>query len=104
LKPKKKTEREIHLKKKNGGFWKYFESQTQDASIATVGNVTKSVRGPKNWDSLVKEELKADDKPDANNFFNRLYEYASEEEKRAMAKSYVQITYLIHSFILLKAK
>lgn len=55
---------------------------------------TSSKSGPKQWDSIMKEELedmeKQEGDSDPNAFFKKLFENADEDTKRAMMKSYTE--------------
>jgi suppressor of G2 allele of SKP1 len=50
---------------------------------------TSSKSGPKNWDTIARDEPDDDDK-DVNQFFKHIYKGASEEQRRAMMKSFIE--------------
>ncbi|KAL2754856.1 hypothetical protein ACRALDRAFT_1071492 [Sodiomyces alcalophilus JCM 7366] len=65
------------------------------AAASTTGLAaypTSSRKGPKNWDKLVSEEEKDvdHDKEEVNDFFKTLYAGATDEQKRAMIKSFTE--------------
>eukprot|EP01111_Echinosteliopsis_oligospora_P011698 TRINITY_DN391_c0_g1_i1.p2 TRINITY_DN391_c0_g1~~TRINITY_DN391_c0_g1_i1.p2 ORF type:complete len:191 (-),score=38.58 TRINITY_DN391_c0_g1_i1:948-1520(-) len=82
---------EISLHKESPKSWKTLEApadQPEKSAASTTTTTTK--QSAKNWDSVVKDELKEDNPNDTSAFFKQLYENATEEERRAIAKSYTE--------------
>jgi suppressor of G2 allele of SKP1 len=89
---------EIKLKKANPVKWNTLE-RTADSKVhawdSTVSNVTSKppAASKKNWDKIVKEEVE-EEKPDGeaglNKVFQDIYSNASDEQKRAMMKSFLE--------------
>jgi len=95
------TKVEVTLKKAKVAKWKTLqntgESATQawDSHLEGKPNPTSvypSSRGAKNWDAIAKgdEEDKLTGDHALNNLFKTIYKDASEEQRRAMMKSYVE--------------
>lgn len=51
---------------------------------------TSSKSGPKNWDNIVDDDEEEEGKSDPDAFFKQLYAGATEEQKRAMMKSFTE--------------
>lgn len=51
---------------------------------------TSSKTGPKNWDVLEDSDGEEDAKQDVDHFFKKLYSTATDEQRRAMMKSFVE--------------
>lgn len=51
---------------------------------------TSSKTGPKNWDMLEDSDEEEDAKQDVDQFFKKLYSTATDEQRRAMMKSFVE--------------
>lgn len=52
---------------------------------------TSSKTGPKNWDKLAESDgEEEEEKQDVDHFFKKLYSTATEEQRRAMMKSFVE--------------
>jgi suppressor of G2 allele of SKP1 len=51
---------------------------------------TSSKTGPKNWDMLEDSDDEEDAKQDVDHFFKKLYSTATDEQRRAMMKSFVE--------------
>lgn len=51
---------------------------------------TSSRSGPKNWDNIADEDEEEEGKSDPDAFFKQLYAGATEEQKRAMMKSFTE--------------
>ena len=51
---------------------------------------TSSRSGPKNWDSIGADEDEDESSGDPNAFFKKLYAGATDEQKRAMMKSFTE--------------
>jgi suppressor of G2 allele of SKP1 len=95
------TKIEVRLKKSKVARWKTLEN-TGEASTATwdikhegtpnPASLYPSSRGAKNWDQIAKsdEEEKLTGDHALNNLFRTIYKDASEEQRRAMMKSYVE--------------
>jgi len=89
------TKIEIKLKKSSPSKWKTLEDtgeplkQWDSISSSTSGTQNKK----KNWDKIVEEETKGeklDGEESLNKVFQDIYANASEEQKRAMMKSYLE--------------
>ena len=96
------TKIEIKMKKSKVARWKTLENTGEgatqvwdsqlDASQPNPASLYPSSRGAKNWDAIAKsdEEDKLSGDHALNNLFRTIYKDASEEQRRAMMKSYVE--------------
>lgn len=95
------TKIEVKLKKARVARWKTLENtgetstQVWDSQLEGKPNpaaVYPSSRGAKNWDAIAKsdEEEKLSGDHALNKLFKDIYKDASEEQRRAMMKSYVE--------------
>ena len=89
---------EVRLRKAEGGRWPTLERASASAAAEKAAHSypTSSTRGPRNWDAIEKEAVKAEEEEkldgDAavNKMFQQIYRDASDETKRAMMKSYTE--------------
>ena len=96
------TKIEIKMKKSQVARWKTLENTGEAATQAWDSHLGSdksgpaglypSSRGAKNWDAIAKsdEEEKLSGDHALNNLFRTIYKDASEEQRRAMMKSYVE--------------
>lgn len=79
---------EIILMKRDFGRWQNLERKVE---VAPTPVITKK-KQPEDWDKISKELEKTDDKEEGeqavNALFRKIYEGASEEQRRAMNKSF----------------
>lgn len=59
-------------------------------SAKTPAYPTSSKSGPKNWDNIADDDDEDESKTDPDAFFKQLYAGATEEQKRAMMKSFTE--------------
>lgn len=96
------TKIEIKMKKSKVARWKTLENTGENAtsvwdsqldpSKPNPASLYPSSRGAKNWDAIAKsdEEDKLTGDHALNNLFRTIYKDATEEQRRAMMKSYVE--------------
>lgn len=63
---------------------------TSKASAKGPAYPTSSKSGPKDWDTIGKDDDDDDEAKDVNFFFKQLYKDSTPEQQRAMMKSYVE--------------
>lgn len=73
---------EIHLAKVVSLKWDALEKKVVEAA--------KPKAGPKNWDALAKNLVTDKDEESVETLFNKIYSDGSDEQKRAMLKSYYE--------------
>ncbi|CDH60535.1 suppressor of g2 allele of skp1 homolog [Lichtheimia corymbifera JMRC:FSU:9682] len=88
------TKIEIKLKKKTEGIkWGTLEGEDELPTTMASTSVSSS-RKPKDWNKLVQEIEKDQDKPEGdaalNSLFQQIYSGADEDTRRAMMKSFVE--------------
>ncbi|XP_049848496.1 uncharacterized protein LOC126315301 [Schistocerca gregaria] len=84
---------EIYLKKQYPGMWKALEETESSVSAdETKKNILAypSSRGAKNWDALKPEDEKLTGDAAVDKLFRDIYKGASDEQRRAMMKSYLE--------------
>ncbi|KAI8066434.1 SGS domain-containing protein [Gongronella butleri] len=86
------TKLEIKLKKKEAGIlWGALESEHDQG---TAMNTSTSARPSKDWNKLVRDIEKGEDKAEGeqavNDLFQSIYKNADEDTRRAMMKSFVE--------------
>lgn len=95
------TKIEVTLKKSKVARWKTLENTGESATVQwdqkhegapNPASLYPSSRGAKNWDAIAKsdEEEKLSGDHALNKLFRDIYKDASEEQRRAMMKSYVE--------------
>ncbi|KAK7601999.1 hypothetical protein V9T40_009440 [Parthenolecanium corni] len=72
---------EIHLAKVASIKWNMLEKKVE---------VAKPIAGPKNWDALAKNLVSDKDEETIDTMFNKIYADGSDEQKRAMLKSFYE--------------
>lgn len=85
------TKIEITLPKLESGVqWPSLEAKTSSSSQVSA-HAYPSNRGPQNWDQkLAQEDIPLEMRSETDQFFLDLYANASDEEKKAMMKSYCE--------------
>jgi len=88
------TKIEIIMKKTRQGQWKTLEDTGEaPAQVVPTATPTSAIRPKKNWDKIVEDNTKGeqlDNTDPLNKVFQDIFANGSEDQKRAMMKSYLE--------------